>query len=92
MNWKELKWKELKDFVNNLDEEQLKYDVVIIGEEESFKIKFAECLNEDHVNFEDLSMEPISAYKNDENWQEEYPGLEDSIVAKKGHPFLYINF
>jgi len=87
-----MNWKELKDFVNSLNEEQLQYDVTILGEDRSFKVNCAECLNEDYVNYEDLGMEPISAYKNEENWQEEYPGLEDSIVAKKGHPFLHLNF
>ena len=88
-------WKELKEFCNNLPENELEKKVIVFNEEEVIHPIEAMQLAEDHYRDEDseLCMCETDA-KSIADDEDEYPnGIDDMIkVYDKGHPVLWVDF
>ncbi len=82
-----MNWKELKDFCNSLNDEQLKKKVILWREEEAINAIEVEKLEEDHYVCPDSGEEgcyPLSEANED---------LEDlKKVYEKGDPILSEDF
>lgn len=77
-------WADLKEFVNELPEEQLSKEVVWWGDERGGKIINAECLNEDYGNPSGMGQEPRSVYEG----EPDYVADEWEMDYEKGTPIL----
>ena len=86
---KAMTFRELKEFCDTLNEEQLNCKVLASGEERGFDIQVAEPLEEDYF-VDDYCMNPVSVYDADDN--DNLP-LEESgyPIIKKGTPYLYFD-
>lgn len=93
-----MNWRQLKDFCNELTEEQLEKKVVIWREDEAISEIEPTLLVEDYYANEDVlddkcakELEVLDIIKNN---PEDYPnGLGDfKRVYHKGHPMLWENF
>ena len=81
---KSFTWKDLKDFCNQLPEEELNNTVKWWGEERGGNVLLADRLDEDFVQT-DYGCEPASVQEYEEG-QDPYP-----VVFKKGTPILSID-
>lgn len=82
---KTMTWADLKEFANSLTEEQLKTDVKLASEFSNHTVSHAAILQEDYVNVDGESAEPVSAYADDP----EFDISLHSIAAKAGEIWLY---
>jgi hypothetical protein len=85
-----MNWKQMKEFVNGLSDEQLDKDVILWREDEVVKDIDAESLSEDHyIGEDDEGCYPLSEVGlSIEKAQEK--GLKK--VYDKGYPILFENF
>jgi hypothetical protein len=75
-------FKDLKEKLSNLSEEQLNQEIILTGgEDHTHRIAELWILEEDYVNMTDEGMEPVSAYLEEET-------KDEPIVAHKGDVFL----
>ncbi|TQI71788.1 hypothetical protein JM79_2737 [Gramella sp. Hel_I_59] len=79
------KFKDLKEFVNSLNENQLEQPVKFWGDEIGGEIHRAEVLKEDWINPTGDGLEPRSAYDDEPEYEFEPAGIE------KGSPVLSIS-
>lgn len=84
---KEKTWRELKDFVNKLSDEQLDKVVRIWGDEKGFTIMAMHTLEEDYFNPSGEGMEPVSMYEDPEDWEQV---KDEPILLTEGTPILTI--
>jgi len=82
----EMKWQQLKEYANSLNEEQLSEKVIVWGEERGFGIQEAAGLEEDYY-IDDYSAVPVSCFEADET--DEDDKLENYTILKKGTPRLH---
>ena len=83
---KKYTWQDLKDFVNNLPEEQLEKEVTVWGDEMGAKVTEAKCLEEDYGNPSGEGQEPRSVYE----VEPDYVAEEWEVDYEKGTPILHI--
>lgn len=82
-------WKDLKEFCNNLPENQLGSSVRVWGDDRGFTIDGKSLLEDDYFNPSGEGMEPVSVYKqNPEDWE---VVKDDPIIMEKGSPVLLID-
>jgi hypothetical protein len=82
----ELTWRELKEFINALPDEQLSNSVIWWGEERGGIINTVFVLEEDYVRTEE-GCEPLSVQEPLEEGDEEL-----QVILKKGYPILSTDF
>lgn len=91
-----MNWKELKDFCNTLDENQLEKNVIIWREDEVVNNVSPLLLEEDYYRGDESSDKCFSESeaKDIADDPDEFPnGIKDMIKCyDKGHPFLLENF
>lgn len=93
-----MKWSELKEFANSLDEKQLENDVVLLREEEAIKDLSTFLFEENqYVNSEypeDGCMDESEAKSQIESCPDDFPnGMDDfRKVYDKGTPMIAENF
>lgn len=92
-----MKWKELKEFVNNLPENELEKKVILWREDESINQINAETLKEDHYIDPENHLDgcfPESEAKNMIKDEDAYPNgiLDLEKVYDKGTPILWEDF
>ena len=63
-------WQDLKDFANELNDEQLTMPVRWWGNERGGEMGRAHILKEDYVNESGDGCEPISAYEDEPDYEE----------------------
>lgn len=87
---KAITFRELKEFVNTLDEWQLDCPVISSGEERGFDIQSVSVLEEDNY-VDDYSRQPVSVYDGDEDPEYPTPESQGYEIIKKGTPYLYFD-
>lgn len=80
MEKKKYTYRELKDILNSLSEEQLNNEVMWAGDSRGGKIGSVWIAEEDQINPSGDGLEPVSAYDNDPD----FDATEESVVCKKG--------
>ncbi len=90
-----MNWKELKEFCNSLNDEQLENKVVLWREDEAIINIEAEILSEDHYNYEDCEG-LVTRSEAEEMARDEFEfpnGMDDfRKVYSKGDPILWEEF
>jgi hypothetical protein len=81
-------FRELKDFVNTLEDWQLDEPVLASGEERGFGIQSASVLTEDNY-VDDYAMQPVSVYEEQEGYP--IPESQGWEIIPKGKPYLYFD-
>lgn len=84
---KQLTWRELKEFANQVSEEHLDSKVIWWGDGRGGVINTAEFLTENYVDFSGEGMEPESDYKGTE-----YENEKPDHILRKGTPILNTDF
>jgi hypothetical protein len=85
---KPMTWRELKDFVNTIPEEELDKKVVSWAEEDSNTYSSAECLTEDYFRGEGGAI-------SESDWEDSIDkenGEEKVLCYSKGTPILHVLF
>lgn len=82
--------KDLRDFLNNVDEEFLtRTPYILIGDNESAdRINTIEVFNEDHINPSGECLEPLSVYSESEDEEDRQLAKDETPVYRKGDLFL----
>jgi len=83
-----MKLKDLKELLNKQSDEQLEKDIIVWGEERGSKIINAMNLEEDYTNLSGDGCEPLSSYKDEEDYEE----AKENVVYEKGRIILTEEF
>lgn len=88
MTQEKFTWYDLKKFCNSLKPEQLGHEVKAWGEYKAFTLKGVEELEDDMFDPSGEGMEPVSFYKDSEEWEQV---KDEPTLAVKGEPRLIID-
>lgn len=80
---------QLKNFINSLNEDELKQPVRFWGEETGGIITSANILSEDYINPSGEGCEPVSIYKEEPDFEELYQ--DEPVVITKGSIIFNVN-